>query len=223
MSKIQMRWLTIGGIFLALFNILFFLLGGDLSRASVWISYAAIHLSYILMLVIPFLVPKAKSTHVYLESTALIASICFIIDFVIGLLLIIIKPESHVLTLAIHLVILSASAVVLCVNHYATHHTASIEEQKKQAQKAFKESLLILSQAMTKVDDPEKQYIASIYNDLKASPLYSSGSLQGVENNIRAECNAIHDAASEGSADAIRMHGAVLSQLILLRKQNPGD
>ena len=77
MIKVQIRWLILGFIFLILFNVLFFLLGGNRPIASIWISYGFIHFAYLQILVIPSIVPKSKSTHVFIESTAVISTFYF--------------------------------------------------------------------------------------------------------------------------------------------------
>lgn len=223
MSKIQVRWLILGFIFLILFNALFFLLDGNQPIASIWISYGFIHLAYLQMLIIPFVVPKSKSTHVFIESTALVSAVYFIIELFIGLVLILFKPESWILTLTIQLVLLAACIAALLLNHFANEKTASVEEQRKKVQKSFRNSIAVLGQAMTILEGKEKEYINTLLSDLKASPLVANSTLQGIENNIHAECVAIQEAASVGNTDGIHMHGAVLSQLILLRKQTPVD
>jgi len=223
MSKTQLRWVFLGAILLVLFNTLFFLLGGNQPIASVWISYGFIHIAYLMIIGIPFMVPKRGSTHVFIESTALVASVYFLIELCVGVVLILFKSTSWVLALTVQLVVLAACVIVLLLNYYANTHTVSIEEQRKNTQKVFKTSLAALTQAMLTVDEKEKTYIQTLYSDLKASPLVANSSLLGIEHNIQSECFAIQKAASDGNADGIHMHGAVLSQLILLRKQTPVD
>lgn len=58
MNKKSLLYILLDLIFLAVFNTVFFVVGGTEHPASVWIAYGFIHFSYIMVLVTPFLVRK---------------------------------------------------------------------------------------------------------------------------------------------------------------------
>lgn len=223
MQKLQFRWFILGLVFLMLFNVLFFLLGGNQPFVSIWITYGFIHLAYLQMMIIPSVVPKSKSMHVFIQSTTLISAVYFIIELFVGVVLILIKSETWIPTLTIQLVLWAACVVMLLLNHFANNHTATIEKQQSNIQSTFNKSIMALEQAKIGLDEKEKAYLNTLISDLRASPLIANSALQGIEDNIHAECAAIQEAARVGNMDGLHMHGSVLSQLILLRKQTPVD
>ena len=85
----------------------------------------------------------------------------------------------------------------------------------------MKDSTLKLNEAIVYADVKDKPYLQTILADVKASPLMTSKGLQGIENNIVVECEEILNAVKRGDSNAARAHGTVVSQLVLLRKQNP--
>ena len=221
MNKVQIRWIALCAPLIILFNVLFFLLGGSQPVASIWISYAFIHIAFVLMVAAPFISSKGKSGHLYRETTILISSVYFLIQFAVGVLLILFKPDPWTLPLAIQLVLLAVSFMALMFNQFANIRSASIEDRNKETQKVFKSAMNALTQAAIDAEEKDKGYINTILTDLRTSPLTASESLTGLENNILSESIAMQQAAAEGDSNGIHMHGAVLSQLILLRKQNP--
>lgn len=221
MNKVQIRWIALCTPLIILFNILFFLLGGNQPLASVWISYAFIHIALVLMIAAPFITINGKSVHLYRDTTILISSVYFLIQFAVGILLILFKPDPWTLPFAIQLVLLVVSFMALMFNQFANIHSASVEDRKKDTQKVFKSAMNALTQAAINAEEKDKGYINAILTDLRTSPLTASESLTGLENNILSESIAMQQAAAEGDSNGIHMHGAVLSQLILLRKQNP--
>lgn len=221
MKKGQITWLLICLILLALFNILFFTLGGNQPLASIWLSYGFIHLSIVLLIVAPLLIPKSKNSNVFFQTTGLLTASHFLIQLTIGILLILFKLELWTLVLSIHLVVLAAFSVIYLLNNFANKHTASQEARKKDIQETFKASIAEISNAIIYASESDKNYLNSLMLDIKSSPLVVNDSLQGIENNILSECTLIRSAAEQNDSNGIHSHGSTVSQLVLLRKQNP--
>lgn len=59
MKRIRIRWLVIGLVLVGAFNLSFFLIDFNRELASIWISYAFIHLAYVQLFAVPFLIPKS--------------------------------------------------------------------------------------------------------------------------------------------------------------------
>ena len=78
---------------LILFNLLFFLLGDSVHPKSVWITYAWMQFAFLLLIVTPWLVRKGENGPVYKIILALVSGIYCLVEFIIGLIVIIIAPE----------------------------------------------------------------------------------------------------------------------------------
>jgi len=84
-------------IFLVVFNVLFFVLGGFKHNAIVWTSYGFIHFAYLMLLLAPVLIHRGKSSAVFGFSLYLISAIYFLVEFFIGMTFILASsPGSYI-------------------------------------------------------------------------------------------------------------------------------
>lgn len=220
MKRIRIRWLIIGLILVGIFNLSFFLIDFNRDLASIWISYAFIHLAYMQLFAVPFLIPKSKSAHVFVESTSAIAAIYFLIELVLGSVFVILALEEWKMVLLIQLSIFVACMLILYINFPANKRTANTEHYKKQVQKTIKTAANYLQQAKQFAKKEDSALIEDTYSELKASPLLVDESVRGLENNILTGCKTILDAAQTKQYDEMRKQIAWVSQLIYLRKNS---
>ena len=85
MNKKSILYILLDLVFLAVFNTVFFVVGGTDHPASVWISYAFIHLAYIMVVATPILTRKSSSASVFGFSLYSISAAYFLTEFVLGL------------------------------------------------------------------------------------------------------------------------------------------
>ncbi|MBR5044663.1 MAG: hypothetical protein IKX66_04880 [Clostridia bacterium] len=77
---------------LILFNLLFFLIGDTVHPKSVWIAYAWMQLAFVLLIATPWLARKGENGPVYRITLALISAGYCLVEFIVGLIVIIIAP-----------------------------------------------------------------------------------------------------------------------------------
>ena len=77
---------------LILFNLLFFLLGDAVHPKSVWITYAWMQFAFLLLIATPWLARKGENGPVFKIILALISGIYCLVEFIVGLIIIIIAP-----------------------------------------------------------------------------------------------------------------------------------
>lgn len=218
MRKTQIHWLIIGFVLLCVFNFLFFWLDLDRDYISIWVSYAFIHLTYIQLIAVPFLVPKSKSTHIFLEGIAAISAAYFLTEIVLGSVFILLALEAWKLVFLIQLIILLVNAFILYINIVVNKRTANTEQYKKQVQKTIKTAMNYLQQAKQITVDDDRALIISTYDSLKASPLLVDENIRGIEKNILTGCKSILDTAQGNQFDEMRKQIALVNQMIQLRK-----
>ena len=90
MKKKSILYILLDLVFLAVFNTVFFTLGGTSHPASVWISYGFIHLAYIMVIATPVLTRNSSSAAVFGFSLYSVSSVYFLAEFVVGLVFILI-------------------------------------------------------------------------------------------------------------------------------------
>ena len=109
-------------VFLAVLNIVFFLIGGTVHTVSVWISYGFIHFAYLMVIVTPLLIRKSSRAAVFGFSICSISSAYFLLEFVIGLVFIFKQTETLKVPIATQVVIAGIYAVILLSNLLVNEH-----------------------------------------------------------------------------------------------------
>lgn len=218
MRKTQIHWLIVGFVLLCVFNFLFFWLDFHRNYISIWVSYVFIHLAYIQLIAVPFLVPKSKSTHIFLEGIAAVSAAYFLTETVLGSVFILLALESWKLVFLIQFIILLVNAFILYINIIVNKRTANTEQYKNQVQKTIKTAMNYLQQAKQITEGDDRALIVNVYDNLKASPLLVDENIRGIEENILSGCKNILDMAQDNRHDEMRKQIAVVDQMILLRK-----
>lgn len=172
-------------IFPILFNVMFFLLGGAVHPASVWISYAWIHVAYLILIANPIFSKKTKSSHIYRYSTAQISSIYFVIELVIGVIFILLATDGVKAPIIIQLIPFCIFLAIFVWNIMANDRTAA-DEQRRTAEISFIKTASSRAKfIMDSTSDAElRRKIEKIYDLIHSSPSRSTPSVTDIENNV---------------------------------------
>lgn len=103
MKQRIIKW-SIYLIFPILFNATFFWAWGTEHKDSVWLSYAWIQVAYVMMIASPLLSRKTQSKHLFNLTGRVIGVIYFLIELIIGLILILIGLDVIKISVIIQLV-----------------------------------------------------------------------------------------------------------------------
>ena len=105
MGKKNILWIFLDLVFLVVFNMVFFIAGGIYHPASVWISYGFIHFAYMMLLATSFFIRKSSNAVIFRFSLYAISSMYFFVAFIVGIVFVIMHPESYKSSLIIQVVI----------------------------------------------------------------------------------------------------------------------
>ena len=130
----KQRGLRIGiaVLFVILFNVLFFVLGGGRRPASVWISYGMIHLAWLCFAASPILSGKNEHAVSGLSIYA-VSGVYFLAELVAGLIFILAAPEHAKAALLVQLALFIIYLTVLLTVLLANDHTAEQTRQRSDA------------------------------------------------------------------------------------------
>lgn len=182
MNKKSVLWILLDLVFLIVFNIVFFVMGGAQHPASVWISYGFIHFAYIMLVVTPFLIRKSSSAAVFGFSLYSISSAYFFAAFIVGVIFIAAHPENYKWSLIVQVVIAGFYAIMLISNMIANEHTADSIERHEMELQYVKESSAMLKGIMEMASDKAlKKKIEKAYDLLHSSQVKSSGAVRDYE------------------------------------------
>ena len=202
--KKAVLWVIMGSIFLVIFNTFFFLLGGTEHTASVWISYGFIHFAYIMLLLTPILTRKGKSKAILGLALYSISSAYFLLEFVVGIVFILISLESINAPLLTQMSIAGIYAVILISNMLANEHTAEAEEKRQLEIDYVKNASAKLKSMVDSVKDKgSSKKIEKVYDAINSSPVKSHPNLSQIEAQILTQINVLEDMVYMGNNDGI--------------------
>ena len=213
MNRKSVLWILLDLIFLVVFNTVFFTVGGLTHPVSVWIAYGFIHLSYLMVLITPFLIRKSSSAAVFGLSLYSISSAYFLVEFVVGLIFIFLKSGSYKLSLVVQVILAGLYGVLLLSHLIANEHTADKIERHEDEVIYIKAAALRVKGLIGKLNDKKaNKVIEKLYDLLHASPVRSVASVRPLELKIEARISALEDAVSASDVNrTITMADEVIS------------
>lgn len=204
MNKKSILYILLDLVFLAVFNTVFFVVGGTDHPASVWISYGFIHFSYLMILVTPFLIRKSSSQAVFGFSLYSVSAVYFFVEFTVGLVFIFIGSESYKASLVVQVIISGIYAVMLISNLIANEYTADSVEQHEDEVAYIKNAASRVKILMGKASDKKaNKEIERAYDLLHSSPSRSGSTVKLLEEEIKNKITDLEDAVAANETAAI--------------------
>ena len=202
MKKKTLLYILLDSVFLVVFNTVFFVAGGTEHPVSVWLSYAFIHIAYLLMLVTPMLVRKGSSAAVFGFSLYSISSVYFFIEFIVGLIFIFVRSESYKAALIVQVILAGIYAAMLISNMIANENTAeSIEKHEKEVAYIKNASSKVRLLVDKLPDRKANREIERVYDLLHSSPTQSDASVKSLEAEILNKVYELECAVDDGSSE----------------------
>ena len=204
MKKKNILWILLDIVFLAVFNTVFFMVGGTDHPASAWISYGFIHFSYLMILVTPFLIRKSSSQAVFGFSLYSVSAVYFFVEFIAGLVFIFISSESYKASLVVQVIISGIYAVMLISNLIANEYTADSVEQHEDEVAYIKNAASRVKILTGKANDKKaNKEIERAYDLLHSSPSRSAATVKLLEEEIKNKVTDLEDAVAANETAAI--------------------
>ena len=196
MKKINKLWFILHLIFIVLFNAIFFLAGKDY-KASAWISYGCIHLAYGMLVITPLFTKNTKSKAMFGLSLYAISSAYFLLQLVIGVVLIIISLKLNA-TILIQLCLAGFYGIALVSFLMINERTAAAEETRQIEISFIKEATQKVKNLLTQINNKELNLqVEKIYDTLQASPTKSHPELALIERKISLAIEELEIAIAE--------------------------
>jgi len=204
MQKTKVLWTILNLIFLILFNVTFCVIGGVEYKASAWISYIFIHFAYSMLLLTQYFIPGNKNFAVFGFPLFAISTVYFIIQFLAGIIFILVSPESYIAALLIQLCIAGLYGVLLISNMIANEHTAEAIEKREHEIFYIKNAAAQLKKLLNIVTDREiKKNIERVYDVFYSSPVKSHPNVAQIEDNIARTINELEEAVMTKNKEKI--------------------
>lgn len=194
MKKTKIFWYLLDSIFLIVFNLYFFLLKGTDHLTSVWISYASIHFAYFMLLGTPYFVRKGSTSADYGRPLFVITTSYFFLALIVGVVFIILSPESNTAALLVQTTIAAVFAVLLLANLIANEHTADNVEKREFEEKYVKDASSRLNSLLNQLSDKKLQkLVEKAYDLIHSSQIKSSIEVKTIEQDVFKEISVLTD------------------------------
>ena len=204
MKKSKVLGSLIHLVVLALFNALYFGIGGVDHPASAWISYGFIHFSYVMVIITPYITQKGKDRATYAASMYTITSAYFAIELIVGAIIIIVAPEGHKFSLFSQLIMAAIYLIILFGNMIADEHTAKSVEKHEAELIYVKESCSMLKAIMSDISDKQLyRKVEKAYDLIQSSPVKSATNVLSLESQVISEIDNLGLAVRNDDATAI--------------------
>lgn len=202
--KKTILWILLDLVVLAVFNTLFFVIGGTEHEKAVWISYGFIHFAYAMLLITPLLIRKSSSSSVFGYSLYSISATYFIIEFITGLAFIIVNPDTEKAALIIQVIIAGIYAVILLSHLIANEVTAESADRRENEVAFIKQAATQVKALVGKADNKKaNREIEKVYDLLHSSPSKSNNAVAPLESAILRTIYELESAVSSKDEDAI--------------------
>lgn len=206
MKKTKKFWYLLDSIFLIVFNLYFFLLKDTDQPASVWISYASIHLAYLMLLTTPYFVRKGSVSVDYGRPLFVITTSYFFLALIVGVVFIALSPESITVALLVQVTIAAIFAILLLTNLIANEHTADNIERHEIELKYVKESSSKLDALLKQISDNTiRKKVEKAYDLIHSSQVKSSNNVKSIELDVICEIDNLEKALQNNNPDKIQM------------------
>lgn len=199
-------------VFLVVFNVCFFALGGTEHSAAGWMAYGFIHFAYIMVLLTPVLTRKSSSAYIFGLTIAGISTTYFIIEFIVGIVFIVLNHDSIKIDLVVQVIIAGLYLVTLLANMIANETTADDIARHEDEVAFIKDASSRVKVLMDKFDDKKaNKVIEQVYDLIHSSPSKSCVAAQTYENDVVNKIGELESYVSANDKDkAVKVAGEIV-------------
>lgn len=192
--------------FLALFNALFFILGGTKHTDIEWVSYGFIHAAYLMVLLTPlFCLGNPQGVSVQSGSLYLRATFYFFTELIVGAVFLIAKSEEMTWPLIAQSVLFAVFIVLQLASVLANDATNdSIKKQQNESLQIQTMVLRLRTAFKAVTDEKVRSQVKRCIDAVECSPLESFPEVADAEVAVQSAVDALcFDIESEVSAETI--------------------
>lgn len=197
--KANILKVIIGLIFLIVFNVMFFLLGGTERSTTEWICYGFIHASYLCLLATPLFCNAGKGETVLSASLYLRALFYFFTELVVGLGFLFYNVVSPTWPAIVQGVLLTIFLILQLMSVLANDATKASLAKQRQERVYIRSLAENLKEAMLLVNDPTlHKQMANCYESLNSSSLESFPEAMDAELELENAVNTLCSFVEQG-------------------------
>lgn len=208
-------------IFLIVFNLLYFLIGGTEQTTVNWLSYGFINGAYLWLLATPVFSSRLSGMTVLSGTLYLTASFYFYIELITGLVIMWIQPESFAWPLAIQSTIMGIFIIVQCMNVVSNSNTEESIIRQREESYNLRSLASQLKPYLSSISSgtENRRLVERCVETLNLIPIQSFPEIASIEENLKDSVNALCDAISSQNSDNIKRMALSVQQTLTRRSE----
>ena len=173
-----------------------------------------------MVLITPFLIKKSSQRHLFGFSLYTVSSVYFFIEFITGIVFIVLKQEEIKIALIVQIIMAGLYAIILIANLIANESTAEAvakhEEEVSYIKNASANVKAMMGRSGNKKAD---KAIEKLYDLLHSSPTKSNASVRQMEMDIMSRIDGLGAVVMSKDYDAIITMANEVEYLVAQRNQ----
>lgn len=184
-------------VFLAVFNLLFFIITGTDNTISTWISYGFIHLSYLCVLATPLFCRKNDGESVLTMTLYTETFRYFLLELLVGVILLPINFDNYIWSLIIQALGFAWFVVRFCIHLMANESTIQSRKADTYNSQFIKNAAAKLSRLLDNTLGETRKKVSRCYDYVSCSPIASHPEAAGIEMALLADIESLCVAVEE--------------------------
>ncbi|MBE6573642.1 MAG: hypothetical protein E7652_04520 [Ruminococcaceae bacterium] len=219
MDKKQKFTIFAVAVFVAVFNIAFYLFGGTDHVAAVWTSYIFLHIASFGLVLSTFISCEGNNSHIFQLTTDAIAVIYFAAEFVLSMLFMIIygitEGDSYRFVLIVHIIVTAVFVVILAANSLANKHSADNDRIRSREIFYIKNAAAKVKSMIGKNQNPAiDKTLSELYDNLYSSPTRSIPEVAKLEEMIFRAIVELEQQSFTNNSNAVVNLAAQINSLV---------
>ena len=192
--------IVLGIIFLAVFNVLFFIIRGTENPSSVWISYGFIQAAYFFLLITPLFNKGNRRLTVLSMDLYSISASYFIVELIVGLVFMNTEQtDGDTWALLVQVILFALYLLSFLSSFLANASTRQSVETSCYESMYIKEAALQLQVLLRQGSDKNvSRKLEKCYDLLQASPIQSHAQVRSLETSIRDMVERLKTTVADG-------------------------
>lgn len=215
MKKKDGLLIAIDILFPIVFNVAFFLVGGHEKTGAEWTAYAFIHIAYLIMVIVPYILSPGTAATVLGLPIQTMSFGYFLFTLVFGIIIFIVNPQKAAFTVIVEIIAFALFAVLALSAALANEHTVENEAVHRAEVSYIKEIAAKLQTISDNAEDEKtRRMIERLYDIAHASPSKTNDRCADLENEILNSISDLDMAVCQANDEEIFAHSKRIANLL---------
>ncbi len=206
-------------IVIAVFNVFFFVLTGPERLAGIWISYAFIHVAFLLFMITPLLTQKSNARALFGLSIGAVSLVYFILALGAGIVFMILNFKAITIPLLVHVALLAVYLIMLLSVLFSKTQVSEQLQRQEYEMGMVKQNAARIQNLLPRIQDPQTQNeVRKAYDLIYTAPSKTNAATAQIDQNISGVISQMEALAASGNNEELKKAAGAIRALIQQRQ-----